>query len=352
MRYLERLIPMLLSIITVAQAQTKQAACEVVYSDSVRNISSETKRSVEANSLFDQHCSASGEVKSSGMGIDFSAVVKNIPVKLGINTSNSSEAMQQFCKIYQTSDYAQLDVSSFNSSVVTDALKLYNQCKVLEGNNVKASHVTAGTRAVTFSFDFDKNKVNVVFDHIQFDTSLAKCTSTAFNPLGFPSVISPKTRRSTISRPFSVTCVRIPQKTPNGNRYPPVSIEISTNFGPYVVNLPGDQEYSYQVASKALAQINLLKSQVTKLNTDKIQDVALKDALSKRINDANVTAHTVVVGQYGKGGWQHFGCDTKIADIWKLLCPNSKIFGSQNSVNSHSGDQCGYSYYLFACLNI
>jgi hypothetical protein len=62
-----------------------------------------------------------------------------------------------------------------------------------------------------------------------------------------------------------------------------------------------------------------------------------------------LVSHKVMIGQYNPGGYEFYGCGTKIKDIVILLCQGA-IDSNYIQTYSRGGEQCGYTGYTVNCL--
>lgn len=332
-----------------------QQTCQAVYQNAVRNIDLNTRQTVQASDLFDQHCETNGSTKSSSLSVGLEATVKQIPVKFSLGSGSASEKLQTFCKTFASTNFERSDSYSFQSNVVTESLRLLNQCLEIEKSGVRASHVVNGQTSVTVRFDFETDKQQVMLRSVTYDEKAATCTTTGIN--GSPTVVNSKLRQVLLQRSFAIVCRRTPTQLTNGTLvYKPLELSVDTNFGPYTVSLQGDQVYAYALASRNQAMVNSLKQEksqltanVATLKAQQAQTAAALDQANSRIAGVVVDAYTVVQGQGATVACPQDGGN--INTYMSQICANRR-FGGFRLIANGSGRRCGYSTYIFTCITI
>jgi hypothetical protein len=117
----------------------------------------------------------------------------------------------------------------------------------------------------------------------------------------------------------------------------------SVNFD-YPAANPESQVERWQQKETELSRLN---DTVNTLNNTIV-------TLNSRITNAYSEAHAVVVGDYPKTGFEHVKCPQyggNLGNHIKVVCGERKVSGPTH-VGVHSGNTCGYNYYVFSCLNI
>jgi len=104
--------------------------------------------------------------------------------------------------------------------------------------------------------------------------------------------------------------------------------------------------------------VELLKSKISEQNTLISDNENLKSekvVLESRINSVSVDFRKVAQGKIASKvpGWEHVLCPQHGGDLqghFNRICGGRKQ--SVVRINQHSGDTCGYNYYILACINL
>ncbi len=117
-----------------------------------------------------------------------------------------------------------------------------------------------------------------------------------------------------------------------------------------------------EAAQEAMEIASKLKAQNATLEKNKQKQKQIitslqneKKTLENRINSASAEFHKVVQGKKASRapGWEHVTCPRYGGNLqghFDRVCR-----GRRQSVlkfNTHSGDNCGYNYYILACINL
>lgn len=141
----------LFSLPAVANAQ--QSVCGDVYRNAVRDVQIEANSSSIWNSIFDDNCKSSGQLKTRDSYAGLDVVVKSLPLSFSGGATETKTRLESFCRSYQSERYSNNESSSFSNSVVTTALESLNKCIALESKNIFVNHAALQTRS-SFNVNF------------------------------------------------------------------------------------------------------------------------------------------------------------------------------------------------------
>ena len=333
-------------MISLGQVST----CQGVYADAVRNVDVSSRLLVEQSSIFTQHCEANGSLKSSSSKLDLAIPVKTVTAKVGLSQEQTQQEMQQFCKTYSDARYRYENTFRMSNTVVTDALRSYNQCIELEQKNVRIVH-TANTSSMAVRVVFNPSTDVVVVNSVQYDESTATCTSNIGK--GGTRPITFKTGTLKANAPFAISCSRKPEVTSDGTRkFPRLEFLLSTNQGDYTVALPTEEMLNYDLASKNRTAIETL----TVNNQNLVSANSALTASNQSLSTANTTsiaklasprAEVFIVTQ---GQASEIPCAGDQNKYIRDSCPAPGVLTPIAKTPEVHGGACGYRAWKWACV--
>lgn len=115
-------------------------SCDVVLTSGLREYRIESSDSAYLNTLFDKHCQSDGRVNQSSMNIGLDAVVKAVPIKFTLGSSDSQQAVTNFCNEYSTSEQRTEITSDYEETIVARAYDSYDSCIRLSQQGFFVTH--------------------------------------------------------------------------------------------------------------------------------------------------------------------------------------------------------------------
>ncbi|MBB3356191.1 hypothetical protein FHT70_006171 [Rhizobium sp. BK049] len=335
----------------IAGSAEARISCGEVYANSVRNISIETRLAIEKDFLFNNHCSASGEISQSSSGFDFTATVKAIDVGFGGSQSDARQWMQSFCKEHLQTRDRQNELFRFDNTVVVDALNSLNQCRALEINETYITHVLVEPRAAILTVDFNRDKTNLRFRGITYDTAVADCWTTGLTDSGENLRLDNTTKEFDVKRSFSVICERKGTPTKEGStKFERFVVGLDTNHGPYTVTMPLEELAGFDLGSEYKRNVLALGGEIQQLQSDKSSLTSAVNSLENRIANASAELHLIRTGEHPMGSyWEHLRCKRDLNDYVAKVCGTRKP--QLRHLLTHGGNECGYGYYIYACVS-
>ena len=321
-----------------------QSSCAAVYADSTRNIDAVSKQASEYSYMYSTHCEANGSLRSSSSGQDLSVAYAGIEVGWKGTKAEAEQKMQDFCKSRQSEYNKASSYLAVSNTVVTEALKSFNQCKALEVNSVFMTHYADQTSLIIRG-NLNPTTTKVDIQAVLYDEALGTCQSTSIRPPK-PIRVTATMNAFTAKGPFSITCKRLGIKTIAGEtKYPRFEVGVATNHGTYGVTLLAEDILNLDLASQNRQELAKRDTAISLVNQQLDLEKQKSAALQKRIDSAAVSTHQVVEGEgtpQGCGGGKAF---------MQATCGTARV-GGEVMLYDRSGGSCGYRGYIFSCLRI
>jgi hypothetical protein len=251
--------------------------------------------------------------------------------------------MSNFCREYKSLRFDSAHKEVRSSSVVVEALRNYNSCKLIEARTGAIVTHKFSESGVVISFDLKRNSVLKVQGVIARNLAcrVNDAPEGVNKELGEQSAFEMNTN-------FSIVCRRAEDENANGNTsLKPASVAVATSVDAYVVSLPADTIYNNHLASDATAQIAGLTKSLKEVTENRDELIKYKS----RMDDMKVEVASVIVGSPHPGfGGKLYACYTPTDLIKKDICdsaPYSRIDVIQRATG---GGHCGYTRYAVVCL--
>lgn len=321
-----------------------QSSCAGVYADSTRNIDAVSKQASEYSYIYSTHCEANGSLRSSSSGQDLSVAYAGIEVGWKGTKAEAEQKMQNFCKSRQSEYNKASSYLAVSNTVVTEALKSFNQCKALEVNSVFMSHYADQTSLIIRG-NLNPATTKVDIQAVLYDEALGTCQSTSIRPPR-PVRVDATMNAFTAKGPFSITCKRLGVKTEAGEtKYPRFEVSLATNHGTYGVTLLAEDILSLDLASQNRQELAKRDTAIFSINQQLDSEKQKGAVLQKRIDGITVSSHQAFEGD---GAPQ--GCWGGKA-FMQATCGATRVVG-ERMIYDRSGGSCGYRQHLFSCLTI
>ncbi|GJE14796.1 hypothetical protein [Methylobacterium longum] len=331
------------------EAATK--ACTDVYKNSTRNFSELEQNKVELARSYSSFCKRDGSVNTSASGIGLEAVVKAIPFKFSATSSNSSQKLEEFCKVGQ-SQFDSWNSSNFaSSSVATDALSNFNNCMQIANSGLQ----------LTFSINQPSNLVVSGYANagysghitsIAYDDQNMECTSADFNSEHKSEKLYGAAHIK-ISDPFAITCTKKSSLAADGSTryYPRTTLTLTASaVSPLAIVFPSDTLNGFELSSQAGLAVAQASSEVAAAKSALSAQTQISDSLQKRIDGVDVTVTTHELGSGTSWGCGPYGADwgRGILEEAQKVCGSNKFKLGSNNVRG--GGTCGYGSIGFSCV--
>src|ERR1700676_2746938 len=246
-----------LTIALVASAQMASAGdCVSVYQNATRNVEIVRRQQTELNYLFNQYCYKDGSVNNSSFSVGIDAVVKQIPFKFSLGSTDNQSKMQEFCKTGVQQNFFQATQYDTSDTVVVDALSNFNECLRLENKGLRITHQEQAPRSVLIFGELTNNFTAANLDIVEYDKDCVSCSTPDFSANKSSIKVGPNDPSRPITKNFTISCVRTAVKDKDGSYFPPVKIGLSTSLGPYTASLVEDTLNGFMLASQAKANFD------------------------------------------------------------------------------------------------
>ena len=336
-------------------AQTPCDNCVEVYRVATRNLQINEASYSSLNTIFDDYCENSGELKKSRSSTGLDAVVQQIPIGFTQKEGNSTERMKKFCRSYSNVRYSTAASSALKDFVVVDALKAFNDCMSICNRGVVVTHA-ASTLESTFSFQFSSN----ILYKLQGVQTGRQIECTTQNPETGKLIKLDKGTRLEFSENFSAFCNRIPVVDDVSGRqyFPRTSVTFASNHGSYSVVFPEENILEEQLASIIERRLTGLESRVSHINQSLSENhMEITNRVNNMSNDLNgfrdrlnVKVFKIMRGEHSSQAhpnWVSIGCGDP-HEYMRQQCPGQTVV--LNMIYQRSGNRCGYTYYVATCV--
>ena len=347
----------LITTISFSPAFSQTQTCDNVYAQSTRNIDAKTKIETQENAEYSENCGSDGKVKQSKLNADFSGKWKLISGNLNITKEEALQEEHKFCDKKMKEFAASSFFTSLNNSVVVEALRSFNQCKLIESKGLLMSH-TANTTDLVLRGDYNPATTNVEVQKVTFQQEAGSCIDNATG-----NRLTTGTRPFKTTGPFSISCGRVGQRTRNGISYPRFEVIVATNHGNYPVTLLADEvanldlasEYKRRLAEQEAQRLRDLAqytSNIAKVSAQLTSEKAAGAKLQASINGINVVRSWAFT--YGDG--QTVPCEDprnyppRQVYVDQQCAPNRGFYYQVAPQTAYGF--CGYYQYHGVCVAI
>jgi hypothetical protein len=114
--------------------------CDTVINQGLRQYHITSSDTSYLHSIFSKYCYADGRSNSSSLNIGIEAVIKAIPVKFSLGSTDQTEAMSNFCKTYAESEDFKSKSSNYEETIVNRAYESFDSCVRLSALGLSVTH--------------------------------------------------------------------------------------------------------------------------------------------------------------------------------------------------------------------
>ncbi|QQS12081.1 MAG: hypothetical protein IPK81_21595 [Rhodospirillales bacterium] len=261
-----------------------QSSCQVIYQTATRNRSSDYNQQSMMLSIYDEYCAADGSLREKKIDTSADLVIKQIPVKFTGNYADTRQAFSNFCKKHNEERRSGSLTISERDSVVTDALRLFNECEQVRNSNVNIQ-ITPSDDSIQFNFKLTANdKLSIMGFQASANISCIlneSPTDDKQQPEKGLKLTTDFVKKVTTN--FAVLCTRAAIKSdkPDGElRYAASSISIVTDKGTIGASLPVTQVFDYVTAKEVDTRFRALQDELAKARQSQAADVLTSLELS------------------------------------------------------------------------
>ena len=354
-------------VTTALPVQAEFEHCVDVYQAATRNLQISEVSYNSLNTIFDDFCESSGEVKKSALSAGIEATIKNIPLKFSGSSGSSTDKMKNFCRSYSNVRFTSIAARKLENFVVVDALKSFNECIKITGQGIIVQYTPGDNINTAFSFQF-KSTVMYELQGVQTGENI---TCTTQDPKNRQEVKLDRSSSFTYKKNFTAFCNRQAelQEVDGHEYYPRTSVIFASNYGNYSVIYPEEEIEAVQFATlldrrmsgleERLGDLTIAANENNKAITTALENKskalqkenqALQTQLNNFRNTLGVKVYMLSRGQHrGKlnKDWTYIKCGNPESWI-KAQCPNQEV--KVTKVQDEKGDSCGYSYYVGTCI--
>lgn len=347
----------LCTIFSFRLAFSQSQTCDSVYAESTRNIDAKTRIETQEDAEYKENCGSDGKVKESKRNADFSAKWRDIGGSANLTKEEALQEEHKWCDKKRREIATSSLITSLNNSVVVEALRSFNQCKLIESKGLLMSH-TANTTDLVLRGDYNPSTTTVEVQTITFQQEAGSCIHNATG-----NRLASGTRPFRTTGPFSISCSRVGQRTKNGIAYPRFEVIVATNHGNYPVTLLADEIANLDLASENKRRLAELESQrerdlaqysgeLTKLSTQLASEKAATTKLQTSLAGINVVRSWAFA--YGDGQTvpcEYPGNAPSRADYISQQCAPNRGFYYEVAPPLSYGF-CGYRRYHGVCVAV
>jgi hypothetical protein len=263
---------------TPSFGQNAASICSGILDAAARNISVSTESSDVLSTLYDQFCDQSGNSKTSSSNAGLEAVVKAIPARLTLSSSDSSVAMKNFCGNYNSTYRSTSKRGTYQSTVVEKALDTLNDCVRIARSGNYIHHRILNDEAIDI---YMQSAVGSKLT-IQGVATSANMHCSANTGQGAAKTFDQATQY-TFSGYLTLNCARDKVQSHGTNHSTPAdsppretnfaegTVSVSTTSGPYAVFVPQSARLAQQEAEQIQKALSDLKETLTATNNNVTQ---------------------------------------------------------------------------------
>lgn len=347
---------MVAAALSIVGSNVAIANCEAVYQSATRDLVIDKDDRSSLHTIFDQYCDTRGNTRSRSAGVGIEAVIKSIPVSFTGNYSDAETGMSNFCRNYQEVRFSTESRHITRNTVVTDALRYYNECQIITSRGVTITHIEAGEGDIIFNFNFRDRETRFQIQGVSAGPNVS-CGSTSIFRDGNWRTVNRQTRSDIVNN-SSLSCTRTPIRQAENTIYPVSWIGIATNLGSYTVKLQPNTIIGGQSAAALHDQVTALSQASDRANTaiarQQAEIGALTAALERIRSGTRFTTFKFWTGEYGgttpEGGDRYDPRNFPDPEaIGRRYCPAPGIM-TVTQVRVIGGGCCGYAWYTGTCV--
>ncbi|WP_429398816.1 hypothetical protein [Pseudomonas laurylsulfatiphila] len=196
---------------------------------------------------FNRLCKKDGSVKSENTKADIEAVIAKVPWKFAFNSSSAEQKTSEFCKAGEKLITSWEKESLYSSTVVTQALVNYNECRALELQGLRITHHVAEPWSVSIYGNLSRS---IVASIDTISTNNLSCTSTSFSKNKLKEVID-GSKKIDLKGNFVIKCERTSINKKGEGHYPRAGVTLGTSVGLYTIIVPDDTLEGFDLASES-----------------------------------------------------------------------------------------------------
>jgi len=268
---------------SVANAQGS-FSCDTLITKGLREYNISSESTTYLNSVFSEYCYESGQSKSSSSNVGLEAVVKAIPLSFTAGTSDSSQAMTNFCKNFRESSDYKKNVDTYKETIVSKAYDTYAQCVQLTSLGYFVTHdlITPEKAQIVLRAGVDKP---IEIEGIDVSSNI-ECKGPGADGNAITYTVSTHSK-SNIS--IGVFCTRRPRSGPGG-----VTV---FDEGSVAIAIPGYKYNFYWPKSELLPEdlASQVQSSIAQLRTG-LATVAAREQIQLTTTPSPAEANNPVGG--------------------------------------------------------
>lgn len=333
----------LFSLLTLSAVPAFSQSCAEVYKDAVRDVSFTRFDLASLHAVYDHQCRSSSSSAGGSLESSVGLLVEMIPIDFTLGASGSKEKIENFCKTYREIRESKIGADIKKSTVVTEALSSFNECKRIEqAAQVVISHASANPDSVAVFFKF--LNTNTVLRIEGVAAREFECRHPIPQGALSSNALTP-TSKFEMRQSFTILCTRDGDRSEGGTTYEPGTVTIATTVGSYTLGMPSDTVYSHHLASEATATITGLRESNRQLleRNSELQNLAGRKVITLSLVESWAQ-------DAGAKAWIPCRSDENLAA--RDMCEKAKgtLAGPLEVVGSTGGGSCGFTFFAFSCL--
>ena len=292
-------IAIILVLSTSRDASTQDfGVCKSIITTGLREYSISTSSQASLNTIYDNYCGSSQTSHSSDFAAGLEAVVKAIPIKFTLGSSDSAQALSNFCHTYSENRQSSSSSSQYEEKIVTEAYKTFDHCMEIVRNGISVDHNVVSMDALTISFRAGVAHPIEIRGIATSPNVVCKGQTDSGSVVTY--TLATREKSPTL---LGVACDRTPDKIkgPAGQSlYKEGTIRITTSAGPYDIFWPRDEMLSEDVASSVQQQVKADQAQLVE------HQKLISDVQSELNKDKGATKYVLSAGAC-PGSWHDIG---------------------------------------------
>lgn len=346
-----------------AQSQDSYAHCTSVYLTATRNLNITNNSYSQLNAVFDEYCSQDGSMKTASGSANFEAVVKKIPIKFHGDSASSEQKVSSFCRQYNSIRYEAQASSEISDTVVTEALRLLNDCVRATQAGLIIELTSADQINFALRFEFSTNLSPVKVQGAAVGSNLTCTTQIKKEDGSVKRLTLDEGTYEEFQSAFNIICKRNGIKSASGDEYyPPTSFVIATNLASYGVNMPAEQISGEFLASDIYQKLISLNDRIDnheasinqRLSVFDQQHQFLANRVSNFVDNLDVETFILTYGDTELADFElinreHLNCGEDVYERARQLCTGGAL-SYDHLIFSGPNGQCGYSAFEFVCI--
>ena len=329
--------------------------CVSVYTNAVQRIDYSEDESVLFSYVRKNACSSSNRSITAGFDSSTNALVNGIPLVNSLMGRLGATSNKQFCDASEKMNYEWGTKSSLLIEPLNGATANFNQClRIWASGQGEITHEVGNPGLVAISIRIpDQNRI---FE-IQGVSGDFECTVPNRSILGvLPDTKLHQTSSLVLRSSETITCKRGPKSFPRGGyRYPRGTILVGTSAGiTYNIQINDDEIFGPATKRESDAEIEKLRAEALRQKNE-------NTAILRSMDEVRIESHVLYFGKHDvlmhRSHGRRYDCSWWYGENgrnWKRdiplqLCPNAASHQFKQ-IWSHSGDRCGYHYYMLSCI--